>query len=80
MKTIHLQYFAILKDKRGEARESLQTEANTPAQLYGELQSRYHFPLSVDRLRVAINEEFSDMETPLQDNDEIVYIPPVAGG
>lgn len=80
MKTIHLQYFAILKDKRGEARETLQTEATTAAQLYEELKSRYHFPLSTERLRVAINEEFSDMETPLQENDEIVYIPPVAGG
>ena len=80
MKTVHLQYFAILKEKRGEARETLQTEANTAAELYQDLKSRYHFPLSVDRLRVAINEEFSDMDTTLQENDEIVYIPPVAGG
>ncbi len=80
MKTVHLQYFAILKEKRGQARETLQTEANTTAELYEELKSRYHFPLSVDRLRVAINEEFSDMDTTLQENDEIVYIPPVAGG
>jgi len=29
---------------------------------------------------VAINEDFSDWNTPLKDGDELVFIPPVAGG
>jgi len=31
-------------------------------------------------LRVAVNEEFSDWQRPLEDGDRVVFIPPVAGG
>jgi molybdopterin converting factor small subunit len=31
-------------------------------------------------LKVAINGEFTDWSTPLADGDEVVFIPPVAGG
>jgi molybdopterin converting factor small subunit len=31
-------------------------------------------------LRVAVNDEFRDWTWPLQANDRVVFIPPVAGG
>ena len=80
MPIIRLQYFAILRDQRGEASETLETKSGTAGELYAELKSNYNFPLSVDRLRVAVNGEFSEMDTTLQDQDEVVFIPPVAGG
>lgn len=80
MLAIRLQYFAILRDQRGKSSETLETGAATAGELYEELKMKHSFPLSVDRLRVAINGEFSEMDTALKDQDEVVFIPPVAGG
>ena len=48
--------------------------------IYEELKSRYQFPHKQKQLMVAINEDFASWETILQDGDEVVFIPPVAGG
>jgi molybdopterin synthase sulfur carrier subunit len=80
MKTIRLQYFAILREQRGLAHESLATATETAAALYDELRERHGFTLPGDRLRVAINGEFAPWDTPLADGAELVFIPPVAGG
>ncbi|MEI6861730.1 MAG: MoaD/ThiS family protein [Verrucomicrobiota bacterium] len=80
MKTIRLQYFAILREQRGLAHETLITGAPTAAALYDELRARHGFTLPGDRLRVAINGEFAPWGTLLADGAELVFIPPVAGG
>jgi len=80
MKTVHLQYFAILREQRGLAQETLATNASNAAALYEELRARHAFTLTGDRLRVAINGEFAPWDTPLADGAELVFIPPVAGG
>lgn len=79
-KTIHLQYYAILREKRGASQESIQTQATTAKQLYQELKIQHNFPLDLDSLKVAINDEFSNWDQPLKENDTITFIPPVAGG
>jgi molybdopterin converting factor small subunit len=71
MKSITVKYFAILREQRGEA------EAQT---LYEELQPQHGFTLPVDRLRAAVNGEFQPWPAPLNEGDEVVFIPPVAGG
>jgi molybdopterin synthase sulfur carrier subunit len=78
--TVHLQYFALLREQRGLGSETLATSARTAGQLYDELRARHDFSLSSDRLRVAINNEFAPWSTPLTDGAQIVFIPPVAGG
>jgi molybdopterin synthase sulfur carrier subunit len=78
--TVHVQYFAILREQRGLSRESLTTSAATAVELYTELQARHGFSLPADRLRVAINDEFMAWSTPLRDGAAVVFIPPVAGG
>lgn len=80
MKTVQVQYFALLREKRGLSGESVQTTADTPRGLYDELRSRHGFPLEPDRLRVVINETFVDWDVPLNEGDAVVFIPPVAGG
>jgi molybdopterin converting factor subunit 1 len=80
MITVHIQYFAILREQRGLARELLATTATTAAELYEELRARHSFSLPVDRVRAAINEEFVAWATPLRDGQTVVFIPPVAGG
>ena len=79
-KTVHIQYFALLREQRKQANESLQTNAQTPAELYRELAQKHPFTLAQENLQVALNEEFVSWETSLSDGDHLVFIPPVAGG
>lgn len=80
MITLHVQYFAILREQRGLSQEKLATTATTPGALYDELRNRHHFTLPGDRIRAAVNDIFIDSEAALQDGDRVVFIPPVAGG
>lgn len=75
-----LLYFASLRDRTGCASESLATEAADPRALYAEIARRHGLGLAMERLRVAVNGEFAQWDTPLQDNDEVVFLPPVSGG
>jgi molybdopterin converting factor subunit 1 len=80
MPNVSIQYFAILREQRGLAREKLATAATTPAALYEELRARHGFTLPADRVRAAVNGDFVAADAPLADGNEIVFIPPVAGG
>ena len=80
MLTLHIQYFAILREQRGVSQEKLATTAATPGALYDELRGRHHFTLPGDRIRAAVNDTFVDATSPLHDGDRVVFIPPVAGG
>ena len=77
---VRIQYFALLREQAGRSEESIDTTAATAAELYGELKSRYRFTLAREQLKVAVNGEFSDWSKPLQADDAVVFIPPVAGG
>jgi molybdopterin converting factor subunit 1 len=77
---IQIRYYAILREQAGKSTESLTTSAITAAALFAELKTRYPFTLDAQQLKVAINAEFRDWQTPLQDGDSVVFIPPVAGG
>jgi molybdopterin converting factor subunit 1 len=80
MITVNIQYFAILREQRGLAHETLATPAGTAAVLYEELRARYGFSLPRDRVRAAVDENFVAWDTPLRDGQTVVFIPPVAGG
>ena len=80
MKTLTVKYFAILREQRGDAEEQLRTESVDAQSLYEELQAQHGFTLPVDRLRAAVNGEFRPWPAPINDGDEVVFIPPVAGG
>ena len=80
MITVRIQYFAILREQRGLAEETLATSAATPAALYDELRTRHAFTLPGDRIRAAVNDTFVPSSCSLRDGDRVVFIPPVAGG
>ena len=75
-----IQYFAILREERGLAEETLSTGSATAEALYGELAGRHRFSLPAARIRAAVNGEFVPFPTVLKDGDSVVFIPPVAGG
>lgn len=77
---LHIQYFAMMREERGLSRETLSTTAATPRQLFQALAAQHAFSLNVERLKVSVNSRFVEWDTPLSDQDTVVFIPPVAGG
>lgn len=80
MPRLTLHYYALLREQAGRSSETVETGARTPAALYAELAARHRFRLSAAQLQVAVNGAFSGFDRPLADGDEVVFIPPVAGG
>jgi molybdopterin converting factor subunit 1 len=78
--TIHVQYFAALREQAGRGSETLVTASRTTADLYDELRKLRNLALPRSILKVAVNEEFAAWDRPLADGDRVVFIPPVAGG
>ena len=79
-KTIHIQYYALLREERGVKEETIRTTAQTPHELYTRLREQYGFSMSSHILRVAVNDTLQSWDVPLRDQDSIVFMPPVAGG
>ncbi|MBW7929058.1 MAG: MoaD/ThiS family protein [Fimbriimonadaceae bacterium] len=79
-KTVHLQYFAILREQRGADRETLTTQAATLRDLYDALAREHGFTLTAAQVRPAVNEAVADWDRAIEDGDRIVFLPPVAGG
>ncbi|MCJ7453234.1 MAG: MoaD/ThiS family protein [Steroidobacteraceae bacterium] len=78
--TVHVQYFAALREQAGRGSETLSTGSRTAADLYEELRGLRGLSLPPSMLKVAVNEEFAAWDRPLVDGDRVVFIPPVAGG
>lgn len=78
--SVKVLYFAKLREARGLDEEIVETLARTPAGLYEELRFRHRLPLKIETLRAAQNGDFCPWSSRLSPNDEIVFIPPVAGG
>ena len=79
-KRIKVEYYALFREQAGLSEEWVETQAPTAAALYEELHGRHRFSLGTDRLRVAVDAEFQEWSAEIQDGDEVVFIPPVAGG
>ena len=79
-------YFAWLRQKIGFGEEtiSLPQSVATPAALVDWLKARgsgYETAFSdVEAIKVAVNQEFAEYDTPISDNDEVAFFPPVTGG
>jgi molybdopterin synthase sulfur carrier subunit len=79
-KTITVQYVAVLKEQSNRYIEVVKTEAMTCRDLYQDLQKKYQFSIPIVHMRVAVNHEFCSMEKQLEDQDLVIFIPPVCGG
>jgi molybdopterin-guanine dinucleotide biosynthesis protein A len=78
--SLHVRYFAALRDQAGRSEETVDTLARTPRALYDELRVARGLQLRPEQLRVAVNEDFADWARPLAAGDSVVFLPPVAGG
>lgn len=80
MKTVTVTYFALLREITGTGSETIETDAGNPAGLFDEISSKHDIQLSRKGMMVAVNGDFTEWTHPLADGEEVVFIPPVAGG
>lgn len=80
MKTVEIKHYAVFREKRGVSSETISTEASDLSELYAELASEFGFSLPTHLVRASVNNAFVDMAESFKSGDEIVFIPPVAGG
>ena len=80
VRQIRLRYFAILREHVGSSCEKRETTSTTVGELYNEINEEKNFDLEKESIRIALNGDFVELDCSLSDGDEIVFIPPVAGG
>lgn len=80
--TVHVLYFGILKDFFDGDRDSVELPAPaTVAHLLDLLHDRGTDDLPIwKHIAVAVNREYAQLHTLLQDGDEVALLPPVSGG
>ena len=81
---MNVVYFAWVRERIGLPKEEVQTDASTVSELVDELsarEERYAVAFS-DRtaLRVALDQELSDFDAPLDGVREVAFFPPMTGG
>jgi len=79
-RTITVKFFAILREQAGCREVTVETAAATPAMLYQELMAVYGLTVPLTILSFAINGRYVPGDTVLNAGDQVVFIPPVAGG
>lgn len=82
--TVQVRYFAWLRERIGEASESVETTAETVGDLVVELrnrEARYALAFSdLASVRVAVDHQLADLEAPLAGVREVAFFPPMTGG
>ena len=74
------RYFAVFRERAGCETEAVSTSSQTAAELFGEVADRHGFADARDRCKVAINGALASWDSALENGDEILFFPPVAGG
>lgn len=82
--TLTVLYFAWLRERIGVPRETVETQAETVADLVAELaarEDRYALAFSdMASVRVALDQDLSTLDAPLQGVREVAFFPPMTGG
>ena len=81
---MQILYFAWVRERVGIPREDVETSAGTVADLVAELRAReerYDLAFSdMNAIRVALDQELSDLDAPLEGVREVAFFPPMTGG
>lgn len=77
-------YFAWVRERIGLPREQVDTNAATVTDLVNELRAREDRYVAafedLSALRVALDQELSDFDAPLDGVREVAFFPPMTGG
>ena len=81
---IDVLYFAWVRERIGLPKEQVETSAVTVADLVAELklrEERYAAAFEdISALRVAVDQELCEFDTPLAGAREVAFFPPMTGG
>lgn len=81
---VEVVYFAWVRERIGLPRERVETGAATVADLVAELaarEPRYGAAFAdLGALRVALDQELSEFDAPLEGVREVAFFPPMTGG
>lgn len=79
---VRVKFFAILRERAGVAEAAKElAEGSSVGELWRQLQKDYpKLDVPGIRLLYAVNQNYVDVNQPLRDGDEVVFIPPVSGG
>ena len=81
---IDVLYFAWLRERIGAPSEQVETEAATVAELVEELKARSEAHAlafsDLGAVRVAIDQDLTDMSASLDGAREVAFFPPMTGG
>jgi len=79
---VKILFFASLKDLVGKSEIEINLEGKASVRdVFQKLQIRYPSLKKYENiLLVAVNQEYSNLDTPISPNDEIAFFPPVSGG
>ena len=82
--TLDLLYFAWVRERIGLPKERVETEAATVADLVDELrgrEERYEAAFADTKaLKVALDQELAEWNSPLAGVREVAFFPPMTGG
>lgn len=81
---IDVLYFAWLRERIGEPSEQVETNATTVAELVEELKTRSEAHAlafsDIASVRVAIDQDLSEMSASIDGAREVAFFPPMTGG
>jgi molybdopterin converting factor subunit 1 len=79
---INLRFFASLRERLKKSEEVREVPAGATVATVWELLKEEHPELAAveKSMAFAVAHEYVDKAHPLQDNDELAFIPPVSGG
>jgi MoaD family protein len=80
MKTIHVRYYAVLREQRGRSEEPVKSAAADVGDLYDELRRKHGFGLTREHVKAAVNGEIGGWDAGLKPGDSVAFFPPMAGG
>ena len=75
-----VRYFALFREQAGCDAESVEWAGGTAAELFQLMSERHPLLNQQAAALVAINDEMTDWASPLNEGDEVLFFPPVAGG
>ena len=81
---VDVLYFAWLRERIGQPKERVETQAVTVRELVAQLiaMDEYHAAALSDlsAVRVAVDQELADLDSPLAGAREVAFFPPMTGG
>lgn len=76
--SIHVRYFASLREKMGRVEENIAADGiATVNDIWKAVNAGQPLP---ENLLCAVNMEYANPNTPVVDGDEVAFFPPVTGG